>query len=78
VSILSPDDRDDLARAIDLARDALALIYAVGKRHSLDLTGPALLALNRATVDLEMFPLDVRNSASYLDAGNTEQKKRAA
>jgi hypothetical protein len=65
---LTEQDRADLARAIELADEAIRLIQAVEGRHGLDITGPALSAFERADTALEFAERDVRLGQKYMEA----------
>lgn len=67
MSGLSEQDHTDLARAVALAEEAIGLIRGVEARHGLDITGPALLAFERADVALAFAERDVRLGEKYMD-----------
>lgn len=64
---LSKQDHDDLARIAALAAEALSALKAFEDRHGLDITGPALSALNRADVSLEFVPREIRLAEHYME-----------
>lgn len=57
--MLTDDDRDDFSRAVEL-------IQTIVSRHSTDVTGPVLVALQLAVHDIDV----VRK---YLDVSSTEK-----
>lgn len=68
VSALSDQDHAAIERIAKLTGEALHLLRDLEERHGLDLTGPALQALNRAEVSLEFVPREVHQAERYLEA----------
>jgi hypothetical protein len=63
---LTEQDHADVRRIAELAGEALHLLKDFEARHGLDITGPALSALNRADVSLEFVPRELRLAEHYL------------
>jgi hypothetical protein len=70
MSRLTVEDHDELRDIVSLTAEALLKLKAFELRHGLDITGPALSALNRADVSLEFVPREVRLAERYMDDGN--------
>lgn len=64
---LTEEDHAAIARVAKLAAEALAELRRLEERHGLDLTGPALQALNRGEVALEMVPIEVHQAERYME-----------
>ena len=64
--MLSDQDHADLQRVAELTAQGLRLLHEFEERHGLDITGPALSALNRADVSLEFIPRELTLAEKYL------------
>lgn len=64
---LSTQDHEDIGRIAALAAEALHLLKDFESRHNLDITGPALSALERADISLQFVPREVALAEKYLD-----------
>jgi hypothetical protein len=63
------DDREAFERALSDDLDIVALLEAVRRKHTLDLTGPMVLAFERAEGTAEALRMELRQCYRWLTGG---------
>jgi hypothetical protein len=65
-----PTDADVLARLLAEENDIVTSLSDVERSHVLDITGPAMIAIDRARATAEQLAIDLRIAFGYLGGGS--------